>query len=676
MNSQKPMVITAKFASACRACGKQVLPGDRVEWVRGDKLVSHVQCTASGQALITAVAESKASKPLESSTVVVPVPEGQELLPYQVAGVQYALACEEGCLISDEMGLGKSPQSLCFLNASPSVRKTLIVCPASLRINWERECKRWLTARTVLRFALNPETCAVETVEVDGQLPTVTQFPTFGDVTIANYDVLGKVLKACVGMHFDLIVIDEVHYAKNPKAQRTKNLFEVRKQVGKALALTGTPIDNGAPVELFPILQLVAPKAWDPPGLALKKEGKKKTYVPVGAGGGAGFFRYAKRYCNAHAEHIPCKAYVDAKGETQTTKTIWLFDGSSNLDELSERLRSTCMVRRMKADVLKELPLKRRSVICFPHDGSAATLVDDERTVLGHILKCNTLEEVTQALAKVEVGFSEYSKARLDVALAKVPQAVEHVGNVLGSSVDGKVVLFAHHHEVVDALRLALCDYGVVTVTGETPNDKSKAGRQHAVDTFQNDPACRVIIGTIGAMGVGWTLTKSQHVIHVELPLKPSDLSQDEDRTHRIGQKGSVLSEVLVFDGSVDAHIARMLVEKQEVANLALDANEALEVDVSSRATDETALTYAQAKEKAYKDAGLTPKECASLLAQMQYLAGMCDGAQVLDGQGFNKNDANFGHALAECKSLSPKQAVAARKLALKYRRQLEGRVF
>jgi SWI/SNF-related matrix-associated actin-dependent regulator 1 of chromatin subfamily A len=664
MSSPKPYLITAKYASVCKVCGRQVVPGDRVEWVRGDKLVSHVQCTTSGRELIVAVAESKASAPLASSTLVVPTPDDCELFPYQVAGVQYAASREEGVIFADEMGLGKSCQSICLVNTKPEVLKVLVICPASLRINWERECKRWLVKRDVVRFVLNLETCVVET-EVRHEMPTVMQFPIIGDVTIANYDILGRVLIALRGMHFGLMVVDEVHYAKNPKAQRTKNLFRIRQeQVDTALALTGTPILNDSPLELFPILQLVAPQAWDPPGLAFRRENGKKTYVPVGAGGGAGFFKFAKRYCGAHEKRV------------SATKTVWVFDGASNLDELSERLRSTCMVRRMKADVLKELPPKRRAITCFPQDGSAVGLVDEENTLLGRVLKCDTLEEVTKAMANVKMDFQAYSAARLAVALAKIDLAVEHVENALKSNPEGKVVVFAHHHEVVDKLRLALCEYGVVTMTGETPNDASVIGRQHAVDTFQNDPKCRVIIGTIGAMGVGWTMTQSQHVVHVELPLRPSDLSQDEDRTHRIGQRGSVLSEILVFDGSVDAHIARMLVEKQDVANMALDANEALDVDVSVRAVDTTALTYAQAKEKAYADAGLTAEECRKLLAQMKYLAGVCDGAQLLDGAGFNKNDANFGHALAECKSLSPKQAIAARKLAGKYRRQLEGRTF
>jgi superfamily II DNA/RNA helicase len=259
--------------------------------------------------------------------------------------------------------------------------------------------------------------------------------------------------------------------------------------------------------------------------------------------------------------------------------------------------------------------------------------------------------------------------------MAKVDKVVEHVISALESS--EKVVLFAHHHDVVEALIKALAHYGCVVVTGETPKDGSGVGtRQYAVDKFQNNPDCRVFIGSIGAAGVGLTLTASSHVIFAELPLRPADLTQAEDRTHRIGQKGSVLSEILVFDGSVDAHIARMLVEKQDVADASLDFETGLSTDVSTRAHDPSALSYEQAKEKAYADAGLTPEECASLLAQMKYLAGVCDGAQVIDGHGFNKLDTNFGHALAECKSLSPKQAIAARKFAVKYRRQLEGRSF
>ena len=186
-----------------------------------------------------------------------------------------------------------------------------------------------------------------------------------------------------------------------------------------------------------------------------------------------------------------------------------------------------------------------------------------------------------------------------------------------------------------------------------------------------------MFIGSIGAAGVGITLTASSHVVFAELPLRPADMLQAEDRAHRIGQKGSVLIDVLVFDGSVDAHIAKMLVAKQDVADMALDDSTGLDVDLSGRATSPTGtLSYVAAREQAFRDAGLTQEECELLLKKMQFLAGQCDGAVREDGAGFSKFDAQIGHALAECKSFSPKQALCARKLAVKYRRQLEGRTF
>jgi hypothetical protein len=117
-----------------------------------------------------------------------------------------------------------------------------------------------------------------------------------------------------------------------------------------------------------------------------------------------------------------------------------------------------------------------------------------------------------------------------------------------------------------------------------------------------------------------------------------------------------------------------MLVAKQDVADMALDDDTGLSADLSDRKVDTAALDYVAARRKAYEDAGLSEQECITLLAKMRYLASRCDGAVVEDGAGFSKFDSGIGHALAECKSFSPKQALCARKLAVKYRRQLDNR--
>ena len=631
----KPMVISAKYPSSCKACGRQVNPGDRVEWVAGDKFVSHVQCTEAGQTLIAAVQASKAQAP-KADAVEIPCPEGLEYLPYQTGGIQFAMSCDEGCLLGDPPGLGKTIQAIGYVNASPMVKSVLIVCPASLRVNWQREWQKWSTREDL----------------------TAAQFPDVGSATIINYDVLGKLLKSHPERLWDLVIVDEAHYAKNPKTKRSQNLFALKR--ANVLALTGTPVPNKV-IELWPILQLVAPEAWDPPGTAMKKVDGRKTYVPVGAGGGAGFFRFAKRFCNAHEEWV------------SKTKKVWLFDGASNLDELNDKLRSTCMVRRLKEDVLRELPPKTRSVICFPREGFEDEITGESKG-LAVVLKSKTLDEAAAALTKCKVEFTDYSRVRHSLALAKMDLVAEHVTSLLEGGVE-KVVVFAHHHDIIEELSTRLSPYGVVSMTSDTPKDGSEQGtRQWAVDTFQSDPKTRVIVGTIGTMGVGWTLTASERVVFAELPLRPADLSQAEDRTHRIGQWGNVVSEILVFDGSIDAHIAKMLVAKQDVADMALDDDTGLTADLSDRAFAPKALDYVAARKQAYVDAGLSEQECITLLAKMRYLAGRCDGAVATDGAGFSKFDSGIGHALAECKSFSPKQALCARKLAVKYRRQLDGR--
>ena len=115
--------------------------------------------------------------------------------------------------------------------------------------------------RTVRSFTLDPETCAVGMTHVRGA-PEVTLFPVIGDVTVVSYGMLAKVPDY---LAWDLLVVDEVQYVKNQRAQRSQSLTAIRAKSGLVLALTGTPIPN-KPIELFPILQLVAPEAVGPAG--------------------------------------------------------------------------------------------------------------------------------------------------------------------------------------------------------------------------------------------------------------------------------------------------------------------------------------------------------------------------------------------------------------------------
>lgn len=591
------MIITSKFPGRCNTCGREVKIGDRVDWSRSVKGVSHAACTQKGQAVIEKIQESRA---LDVPDLEIPVPEGLSLLGYQRAGIAY-LASRRSALLADEMGLGKTVQAIGLINSLPDVNSVLVVCPASLKLNWQNECRKWLTREF-----------------------SVGIFPRAGHVTIINYEQLKKLPE---NYRVDLLIFDESHYCKNPKAARTKLAQKLAKRCGRVVCLTGTPV-LARPLDLWPLLQMLDAPTWDPAG--------RIKGVNVGPGEGAGFFRFVKRYCNAHeAWH----------GRTKH----WDFSGSSNLDELRERLRSTIMMRRLKRDVLTELPPKRRQVIELPSDEP------DDYLDMG-----DDFEEITTLARKIP--FEEISKVRAAQALAKVPAAIEHIRECLEGGTE-KIVVFGHHHTVIDRLQEGLAEFGVVVLTGETPVNE----RQGLVERFQTDVTCRVFIGSIGAAGVGLTLTAASHVVFVELDWTPSIILQCEDRCHRIGQKESVLVQHLVSVGSLDSRICALMVEKQNVADLALDAEQE---SIDGRALVEDPVIK---RARLVAENGLSEAEIRGFTMKLRFLAERCDGASREDDMGFNKLDTNIGKSLACLDRLSVGQAVLAKKLLAKYRRQLEG---
>jgi len=168
--------------------------------------------------------------------------------------------------------------------------------------------------------------------------------------------------------------------------------------------------------------------------------------------------------------------------------------------------------------------------------------------------------------AGVNAAFGELAKLRQATALAKVPLVIEHVKSVLDDA--GKVVLFAHHRAVIQELAEPFGD-AAVTLTGSD----DLASRQATVDRFQSDPSCRLFIGSITAAGFGFTLTASAHVVFAELDWVPARLTQAEDRTHRIGQRDSVLVQHLVLEDSLDARMIGTLIKKQRVVDAVADGS-------------------------------------------------------------------------------------------------------
>jgi SWI/SNF-related matrix-associated actin-dependent regulator 1 of chromatin subfamily A len=447
--------------------------------------------------------------------VSIPAPAGLAYLPYQIEGINEIVA-RGNTLLGDEPGLGKTIQVLGYVNVTASVESVLVICPASLKINWSREAAKWL----VRPFR-------IQVVEAGQTLDPAANF------VIVNYDIIrkGDLRDALQARRWNLLVADECHRVKSQKAQQTVAVLgKVERdrlvtpglvdQADRCLFLTGTPIPN-RPVELWPIVSRIAPRAFP------------------------NFFKFAKQFCDAHNNGYG-----------------WDFSGASNLPELQTKLRNSVLVRRLKADVLKDLPAKRRQIIELAPNG-ASKLLARENALIDSSLP---YEEAVKKLRGSSAAFEEISKLRHEIAVSKIDKVADHVGGALDDGT-AKIVVFAHHLAVLRGLAEKLSDYGVVTLTG----DSSAEDRQAAVDRFQNDPTVRVFVGSITAAGVGLTLTAASTVVFAELDWVPGNVVQAEDRCHRIGQTGSVLVQYLIYSVGLDALLAVVLAAKEEVAAVALD---------------------------------------------------------------------------------------------------------
>jgi len=730
-----------------------------------------------------------------SADFVVPSPEGLSYLPYQLAGIKY-ISQRPSTLLGDEPGLGKTIQVCGIINLDKSIKTVLVVCPASLKINWARELDKWSTRPLVAAVASGKPSPAVldcfsglslfnnevgpngyegvqdvqgsaysphvlgsspfdcstavsrsatiespifqkeindrfvnagnsnlggsfgngnppvavdksrhvgksggtlrgskrglvapkkpqsvardsEVVIPQGASPDAKHLgnlryaqslfeklkvfselrvtyscgsghggsPVF--VLIINYDILISWRNVSESGVWSILCVDEAHYLKNSKAKRTQLVVGSTKRsnfhfpgirASRRLYLTGTPIVN-RPLELWTLASSLKADLF------------------------SNFFAYAKRYCNAHQNRYG-----------------WDFSEASNLTELQDKLRESILCRRLKKDVLKELPAKRRTVIELSADGEGARAVRaeieaskrnearlEELKANVELAKASDNESEYKDAVRLlrhaaTAAFTEIARLRHDTAVQKIPQCIDFIKEQL-ESID-KVVVFAHHHDVVKGLKQAFGDSAVV-LTGQT----AQADRQDAVDRFQRDPAVKVFIGSITAAGVGLTLTAASTVIFTELDWVPGNVTQAEDRCHRIGQKDSVNIYHLVLEESLDCTIAKTIVNKQAVIDRALD--EVVEPEPVTPGAQPTTNNLTR-KQITLEAVGLTKADVEAIHEGLKYISGFdSDHASFRNDVGYNGCDTRIGNSLAHQLSLTPKQAVVGKKILKKYRRQL-----
>ena len=437
-----------------------------------------------------------------------------KLMAFQRDGVRFVLRNGGRALLGDEMGLGKTVQALAVLSAYKDEWPVLIVCPSSLRESWCNSIQEWLgVSENKIRVVHN------------GKDAEQTRIGSF-DFLVISYNFLDKIE---LEGKFNLVIVDESHYLKDPSAKRTKAALPILKQSKRCLLLTGTPALN-RPKEIYTQLACLVPKA----NIKMKD--------------------FGERYCSGNR--------FDKYG------------GAKNLEELYTLLRSSIMIRRLKADVLSELPRKRRQQIFLSLDATSKKKLEamqqqlqESRAAIRHMVAQSV------ALKKSHVHVSAEQKSVImevykKTADLKVKCIQEYVDTLLHGG--EKFLIFAHHTALLDAIehscnRKKDCKY--IRIDGSTPPQS----RANLVESFQNDESVTVAILSIRAAGVGLTLTAASTVVFAEMTWTPGEIIQAEDRAHRIGQAASVNVYFLHIKNSIDDVIWNSIQSKLENLGQTLD---------------------------------------------------------------------------------------------------------
>ncbi len=425
------------------------------------------------------------------------------LYPFQEKGVGFLEAKRGRALIADEMGLGKTIQTLAWLQLHPELTPIIIVVPASLKLNWEREIEAWMT---------DPGTVQI----LSGTTPSSL---FYADTFIINYDILFAWTAEIKRIKPQVLVLDEVHYTKNNQAKRTKAAKKLGKFIPHVIGLSGTPIVN-RPIEIYNAINIidrtVFPSQWD----------------------------YTEKYC-------ACK--YNGFG--------WDVSGASNTEELNYKLTNSIMLRRLKKDVLPDLPDKVCSYIPIELDNTEDYRFA-ERNFISFIRQYKGKEAANKA--SNAAALAEIEGLKQLAVKGKLKQCINWIRDFLES--DEKLVVFCTHKFVVNALMEEFPKIAVKvdgSVTGKN--------RQLAVDSFQKLSTVRLFVGNIKAAGVGITLTAASNVAFIELPWSPGDVDQAGDRVHRIGQKNSVTIYYLLAAGTIEERIAKLIDKKRKVLDSVLD---------------------------------------------------------------------------------------------------------
>jgi SNF2 family DNA or RNA helicase len=576
------------------------------------------------------LAKLKASRAVDAE-IDIPVPPGLTYKPFQRGGVAYAVRRKD-TLFGDQMGLGKTVEALGVINYVKP-HNVLVVCPATLVLNWRAEAEKWLCEK---RRIFIPRSGADAVPDTSDPLLVITNYEkitgpsarpknvtlslirsapnTFRQVTTPGYleDLVTRIktrglerpfiltqgaddtddklyvhadhyvvlalrqlgwtevpavvvprdfphavtarttpseirtdtpLSRSLRRRWNMQVYDEAHALKNRDSLRSQTVLGpggLYDRADRALFLTGTPMEK-RPIEIWPIASRLCPRLF------------------------GDWWQFARRYCGLHEEQ---------RGKTKT----WVADGATHHSELQQRLRTTIMIRRLRSDVLKELPPKIRQLVVLSDDkvdwGKYPSLCEWREAnkekfdaVLSQAEAATTMAEYQAAVKKLQAvtaPFTQMSQVRHETALVKLPMCLKFADEVLESGVDS-LVIFAHHRDVLERIHKHYGEDSCV-IFGETP----QKDRVPIVKAFQEGQK-RIFIGGLRAAGVGITLTRASTMMLFESDWNGAIMLQAEDRVCRIGQTKNTLILHPVLNNSLDAYMVKLTIAEQNIIDKMLD---------------------------------------------------------------------------------------------------------
>ncbi|CAE7744436.1 Zranb3 [Symbiodinium sp. CCMP2592] len=443
-------------------------------------------------------ARSKVAEFLES------LPQGSAVLPYQRESVEFGLQRGGRVLLGDEMGLGKTLQALLLAAQYEAEWPLLVVAPSSLRFVWREQAAQWL-----------PHLVGADGGQVQVIRTGKDKVNKCARVVVTTYDLLRRsesLRRRADGRDYLAVIVDESQNIKEASSQRTKVVVGICKAARRVLLLSGTPAVNRA-AELYTQLEALLP-----------------AEMPS-------FAQFAERFCYKQTQNFGGRRQIK-----------WI--GVQRSEEL-HCLLSTVMKRRLKSQVLQQLPEKRRMRVPLdPEKMSQEKLRDVERRTrqMGNV-------DFSSGNGK---ALGDTAQLFRDTAEAKLAAVLDYVEHLL--SLETKFLIFGHHRLVLDALedKLKRAHYGYISAWP----CRAAAERPKLVSQFQEDNNVRVAVLSITAAGTGLTLTAAQTVVFAELYWVPGQMQQAEDRAHRIGQRDCVSVHYLIAKDTLDEVLYRTLEKK------------------------------------------------------------------------------------------------------------------